>query len=114
MQPTIDKATGDAPAPGNEVALHKVEESHFGEAPLVEDNSVSHGSTSVVNLGVGYAVSKWTFDIEVLNLADAEDDDIAYYFESALAGELVPVSDVHFHPVIPRTLRLSVRYDFAY
>lgn len=30
MQPTIDKATGDAPAPGNEVALHRVEESANG------------------------------------------------------------------------------------
>ncbi len=30
VQPTIDKATGDAPAPGNEVALHKVEETANG------------------------------------------------------------------------------------
>ena len=30
VQPTIDKATGDAPAPGNEVALHKVEETDNG------------------------------------------------------------------------------------
>jgi 4-hydroxyphenylacetate 3-monooxygenase len=30
VQPTIDKAAGDAPAPGNEVALHKVEETANG------------------------------------------------------------------------------------
>ena len=30
VQPTIDKATGDAPSPGNEVALHKVDETEHG------------------------------------------------------------------------------------
>ncbi len=30
VHPTIDKATGDAPAPGNDVALHKVAETEHG------------------------------------------------------------------------------------
>ena len=85
---------------------------HFGDAPLVEDDSVRHGSTSVVNLGLGYTIKNWDLGFELLNVFDAEDDDIAYFYESSLAGELAPVEDVHFHPVVPRTARFSIRYNF--
>ena len=85
---------------------------HFGDAPLVEDDSVRHGSTSVINLGLGYTIAKWDLAFELLNVFDAEDDDIAYFFESSLPGEAGPVEDVHFHPVVPRTVRFSVRYSF--
>ena len=83
---------------------------HFGEAPLVEDDSVRHGSTSILNLGLGYDLQNWSFGVEILNITDADDDDIAYFFESALPGEVGPVEDVHFHPVVPRTVRFSLRY----
>ena len=43
---------------------------------------------------------------------DAEDDDIAYFFESRLATEAAGVEDVHFHPVLPRSVRASIRYEF--
>ena len=85
---------------------------HFGDAPLIEDDSVRHGSTNVINLGLGYDLDRWSLGFELLNVTDAEDDDIAYFFESALPGELTPVEDVHFHPVVPRTARASVRYTF--
>ena len=85
---------------------------HFGDAPLIEDNSIRQSSTNVINLGVGYTFQSWDLGFELLNVTDAEDDDIAYFFESALPGELAPVEDVHFHPVVPRTARASVRYTF--
>ena len=86
---------------------------HFGEAPLVEDDSIQHASTTVFNAGLSYDFGGWQVGLEVMNLFDAEDDDIAYFFESRLAGEVAPVEDVHFHPVIPRSVRLSVRHEFG-
>jgi outer membrane receptor protein involved in Fe transport len=85
---------------------------HFGEAPLVEDDSVQHGSTTMVNAGVSYDFGHWEAGLEIVNLFDAEDDDIAYWFESRLAGEPAPVEDVHFHPVDPFSVRASLRFEF--
>ncbi len=86
---------------------------HFGDAPLVEDDSIRHGATTVVNLGTSYDFGSWVAGFEVINLFDSDHNDIAYYFESQLAGETSPVEDVHFHPVVPRTYRFSVRYEFG-
>lgn len=86
---------------------------HFGEAPLVEDDSVQHGSTTVFNAAVSYDFGTWELGLEVHNLFDAEDDDIAYFFSSQLPGETAPVDDVHFHPVLPFGVRASVRWELG-
>lgn len=44
----------------------------------------------------------------VYNAFDSDASDIRYYYESQLPGEAAPVADVHFHPVEPRTVRLTV------
>ena len=85
---------------------------HFGEAPLIEDGSVTSDPTSIVNLGARYAWRNVTFGLDVLNALDADDADITYFFESQLTGEADPVEDIHFHPVEPRQLRASLRYAF--
>jgi len=43
---------------------------------------------------------------------DSHDNDITYFFESQLPGKGAPVDDRHFHPVEPRTLRLTVETRF--
>ncbi len=83
---------------------------HFGDAALTEDESVEKGSSTLLNFGISYARDKWEIGLDILNLLDEEDDDIAYWFESQLPGEVMPVEDFHFHPVEPRTLRLLLRY----
>ncbi|MEM7391900.1 MAG: TonB-dependent receptor, partial [Verrucomicrobiota bacterium] len=88
---------------------------HFDSYPLVEDDSVEAGSTSLVNLQVGYRWKKHdtSIHLDVLNLFDSEDNDIEYFYESRLAGEpAVGVEDVHFHPVEPRTLRVYLKKTF--
>jgi len=86
---------------------------NFGAAPLIEDNSRRSSSTTVVNLEVGYASTLgWKASIGIYNMADAEDNDITYFYESQLANEAAPVEDIHFHPVEPRTVRASVSYRF--
>lgn len=68
--------------------------------------------TTLVNLAGSYDWRNVTLSLELLNALDAEDADITYFFESQLPGEAAPVEDIHFHPVEPRQVRLSLRYNF--
>jgi outer membrane receptor protein involved in Fe transport len=86
---------------------------HFGEAPLIEDNSARSDPTTVVNLELGYRFSRrFAVSLAAYNLLDSNDNDITYFYESQLPGEDAPVEDRHFHPVEPRTLRLTVETRF--
>lgn len=85
---------------------------HFGSAPLNETDSVSKDSTTLANLGLSYDFGRFEVGVDVLNLFDAEADDIEFLYESQLTGEAAPVEDVHFHPVAPRSIRASIRYQF--
>src|SRR5688572_7904298 len=86
---------------------------HFGPRPLIEDNSVSSKSTSIVNGEVGYKFSeKVRLALEGFNLFDAEVSDIDYFFESRLRDEPEPVEDLHFHAAIPRSVRVALRVSF--
>ena len=85
---------------------------HFGEAPLIEDGSVTSDPTTLVNLGASYDWNHVTFGLDLLTAFDADDADISYFYESQLAGEAGPVEDLHFHPVEPRQVRFSVQYRF--
>ena len=87
---------------------------YFGSRPLVEDNSVRSDATTLVNLQAGYQIgSRVRVNADLFNLLDAKDSDIAYYFASRLRGEpLEGVEDTHFHPVVPRTLRVSLVVGF--
>ena len=81
---------------------------HFGPAPLIEDGSVRSDPTTLVNLEAGRRFGRFAVSLAAYNLFDADDSDITYFYESRLPGESGPVNDRHFHPVEPRTLRLTV------
>jgi len=82
---------------------------HFGAAPLIEDDSVRSDPTTVVNFELGYRFARrFAVSLAAYNLFDSDDNDITYFYESQLPGEGAPVEDRHFHPVEPRTLRLTV------
>jgi TonB dependent receptor/TonB-dependent Receptor Plug Domain len=84
---------------------------YFGPAPLVEDGSARSPSTTVINLDCGYQYSpRLKVTLTVFNALDRRDDDITYYYASRLPGEPAPVDDYHFHPLEPRTLRLTVTW----
>jgi outer membrane receptor protein involved in Fe transport len=86
---------------------------HFGEAPLIEDNSVRSDPTTVVNLEIGRRLGdRFSVALSAYNIFDSEDNDITYFYESQLPGEEAPVEDRHFHPVEPRTLRLTLETRF--
>jgi hypothetical protein len=86
----------------------------FRLARSLEDNSVRSEPTSLVNLQAGRQLSKsLRVTADLFNLFDARNSDVEYYFASRLLGEpLQGVDDIHFHPVVPRTLRVSMIVGF--
>jgi outer membrane receptor protein involved in Fe transport len=86
---------------------------YFGSRALVEDNSVRSASSTLWNLRAGYQFGKRVqVAFEVINLFDAKVSDIDYFYESRLANEAAPVSDIHTHPAVPRTVRIAARINF--
>jgi hypothetical protein len=82
----------------------------FGTYPLIEDNSVRAGASSLLNLNLGYRFGNARLTVSILNLLDEEHSDIQYFYASQLAGEGAPVEDVHFHPTEPREFRVAVSW----
>lgn len=82
---------------------------YFGPRPLIEDDSVRSKATQITNVRVGYKIDpKWRVHMDVFNLFDRKDSDIEYFYASQLRGEAAPVDDIHFHPVEPRTFRVTL------
>jgi hypothetical protein len=87
---------------------------YFGPRPLIEDDSVRSSSTTLAYLRVGYRVApKVRVALDVFNVFDRKASDIEYYYTSRLKGEpAAGIADVHFHPVEPRRVRLTLAADF--
>jgi hypothetical protein len=87
---------------------------YFSGGPLIEDASVTWGPTALLSGRVGFNVTdRLQLAVEGYNLLGREDDDIAYFYASRLAGEpLVGIEDVHFHPVVKPSLRATVAWRF--
>ena len=84
---------------------------HFGEYPLIEDNSMRSETSSLVNLSAGYKLGNARLTVQLLNVLDEEDSDVQYFYTSRLPGEPPEgVDDVHFHPAEPRELRVSLSW----
>jgi len=83
---------------------------YFGPRALIDDNSVRSKATTLLNCEAGYQFAKaLRVNLQVYNIFDAQVSDIDYYFASRLPGEpLGGVNDIHVHPAVPRTLRVSM------
>jgi outer membrane receptor protein involved in Fe transport len=87
---------------------------YFGPRPLTEDNSQRSQPTTLAYLRLGYKVtSNVKVALEVFNLFDRQANDIDYFYASRLKGEPAGgVDDIHFHPVEPRSFRLTLAATF--
>jgi outer membrane receptor protein involved in Fe transport len=87
---------------------------YFGPRALVENDSVRSRGTSLVNLEAGYRFSRsLRLAVDVFNLLDAKDSDVDYFYTSRLPGEPAEgIADVHLHPALPRTARVSLIVGF--
>ena len=87
---------------------------YFGPRPLIEDNSVRSASTTLAYARLAYQLNRKTrITLDVFNLLNKRASDIDYYYASRLPGEAADgVEDRHFHPVEPRSARLTLSYAF--
>jgi hypothetical protein len=85
---------------------------HFGQSPLVEDDSAKSPAYTTVDAQVGFRSAKWLAALDVFNVADVKWNDIEYYYVSRLRNEPSPLPDYVVHPGVPRTLRARFEYRF--
>ena len=86
---------------------------YFGPRPLIEDNSVRSSPSTPVSARLGYKFADGLIvRVDGFNLFDQKSHQIDYYYASRLAAEPAAVDDIHFHPLEPRSFRLSVRKEF--
>ena len=105
--------TAGATLGGREGAFGTVRLRYFGPQPLIEDDSVRAPSSLTLNGRIGWRAKSWDIALDVLNVLDRGNFDIAYFYRSRLRGEPAGgVEDIHFHPAEPRTLRFSVARRF--
>lgn len=86
---------------------------YFGPQPIIEDNSVLESSSLTFNARAGYRHKNWEVSLDILNVLDRKNDDIAYFYTSRLAGEpAAGVDDIHLHPAEPRLVRVTLTRHF--
>jgi hypothetical protein len=87
---------------------------YFGPRPLIEDNSQRSDPTTLAYARVGYRLTpKIKLALDVFNLFNSKASDIDYYYVSRLKGEPSGgVADRHYHPVEPRSIRLTLTSRF--
>ncbi|MES2037650.1 MAG: TonB-dependent receptor [Pseudomonadota bacterium] len=87
---------------------------YFGPRPLIEDNSVRSSSTTLAYARMGYRINARTkLTMDVFNLFNKQASDIDYYYQSRLSRESTEgANDIHFHPVEPRSVRLTLTHNF--
>ena len=86
---------------------------HFGESPLVEDNSAKSPAYTTFDAQIGYRHDRqWLAALDVFNLFDTRWNDIEYYYVSRLRNDSSPQPDYVVHPGVPRTIRARFQYQF--
>jgi len=88
---------------------------YFGPRPLVEDNSQRSQSSILFSLRASYKLDQaLRLNFDVFNLFNREANDIEYFYESRRcpAPTCAPASDIHFHPVEPRSARIALIGNF--
>jgi outer membrane receptor protein involved in Fe transport len=87
---------------------------YFGPRPLIEDDSVRSRSSLIFNARAGYRFDNGLrLQLDVLNLFNAQTNQIEYYYLSRLPGEPIGgVADRHVHPAEPLAVRLTLAARF--
>ena len=87
---------------------------YFGPRPLMEDDSVRSLASLIFSARAGYRFDNGLkVQLDVLNLFNAQTNQIEYYYLSRLPGEPIGgVADRHVHPAEPRAVRATVAMKF--
>jgi hypothetical protein len=63
-------------------------------------------------MATGYKFQKYKVELNVLNIFNSTDNDIAYAYQYAYPAGATPQTGIMKHPVEPRMLRLTFTYNF--
>jgi len=87
---------------------------YFGPRPLIADDSAHSASSLVFNARAGYRFDNGLrLQLDVLNLFNAQTNQVEYYYLSRLPGEPIGgVADRHVHPAEPRAVRITLAARF--
>jgi outer membrane receptor protein involved in Fe transport len=87
---------------------------YFGPRALDENNAHRSKATTLATLRAGYTLGKNVkLALDVFNLFNRQGSDIDYFYASRLKGEPAGgIEDIHFHPVEPRSLRLTLTASY--
>ncbi len=86
---------------------------YFGPRPLSEDGRVRSDPTLLLSAALAFEFWRhWTLSAEAFNLLDRRDNDIEYFYESAIAPGAAPAEQKHVHPVEPLSLRIGLGARF--
>jgi outer membrane receptor protein involved in Fe transport len=86
---------------------------HFGNVTVDTNNPVAPYSTTIVNLSTGYEIQKKIkLQLDVLNILNAKNFDIAYYYGYQTSPTSAARDGLVFHPIEPRMFRVSLMYQF--
>jgi outer membrane receptor protein involved in Fe transport len=87
---------------------------YFGPRPLIEDNSLRSKPMMPLSARIGYKFDNgWIVRFDGYNILNEKAHQIDYYYASRLPGEPPDgVNDIHFHPLEPASVRLTVTKKF--
>jgi outer membrane cobalamin receptor len=87
---------------------------YLGPHPLIDDNSVASSGDQEVNMNIGYDFGAgWKTQFAIFNVLNSKDNAAEFYYTDRLPGEPpAGVADFHFHPLEPRSFRLTVSKEF--
>ena len=87
---------------------------YFGPRPLIEDDSVRSLQSLIFNARAGYKFDNGLrLQLDVLNLFNAQTNQIEYYYLSRMPGEPIGgIADRHVHPAEPLAVRLTLAGRF--
>lgn len=85
---------------------------HFGDVPLDSSGQYWAGDTSVVNLGTGYQQKNYKLELDIFNIFDSKNNDIAYAYQYAYPAGSSAQTGIMKHPVEPRSVRGTITINF--
>jgi len=85
---------------------------HVGSRPANEDGSVTAEGYTLINLSSAYRFGAVKINAVLENLLDVDWNEAQFDTESRLPGDANSVSELHFTPGNPRSIRIGVAYLF--
>jgi hypothetical protein len=94
----------------------------FGQDALNYNGTAWMGNTNIVNLGGGWHNEQVKLELDILNLFNANANDIAYWSQYGLCntfsgngqcnGNVTQYNGVTFHPIMPQMVRAGITINF--